>query len=233
MRRTIAGLATLALTAAALHAQAAPNTLTPAEQKAGWKLLFDGSTTNGWHNYKTKGATTGWSVVDGALTRTAAGGDIVTDSMYRNFELTLEWKISPGGNSGVMYRAADDAQEIYWSAPEMQVLDNTKHPDGKNPLTSAGSDYALYPAPQNAVKPVGEWNQVRLVVNGNHVEHWLNGKKVVDYTLGSPDWKARVAKSKFKDWPEYGKATTGRIGLQDHGDWVAFRNIKIRELPGS
>jgi hypothetical protein len=113
----------------------------------------------------------------------------------------------------------------------MQVLDDARHNDGKSPLTSAGSNFALHPAPRGAVKPAGEWNAVRLLVNGNHVEHWLNGTKVVEYELGSPEWKQLVSNSKFKEWPEYGQAAEGYIGLQDHGDAVAFRNIKIRILP--
>ena len=170
-------------------------------------------------------------MVEGALTRVASGGDIVTSDRFRNFELALEWQVSEGGNSGIFYRAADGAQAIYWSAPEMQVLDDARHPDGKSPLTSAGSAYGLYPAPRGVVKPAGEWNRVRLVVNGNHVEHWLNGVKVVEYELGSADWAERVARSKFTEWPEYGKAAEGRIGLQDHGDRVAYRSVKIRVLP--
>jgi hypothetical protein len=113
----------------------------------------------------------------------------------------------------------------------MQVLDDAGHPDGKSPLTSAGADYALYPAPLGVVRPAGEWNDVGLIVRGNHVEHWLNGTKVVDYELGSPDWEQRVKASKFAEWPTYGRAASGHIALQDHGDWVAYRNIKIRVLP--
>jgi hypothetical protein len=207
------------------------NTLTAAEQAAGWKLLFDGTTTNGWRGYKLDSMPGGWQVVDGALTRVAAGGDIVTRDQYANFELKLDWNISPGGNSGILYRGSEEEDAIYWSAPEMQVLDDARHPDGHSRLTSAGSDYGLYPSPAGVVKPAGEWNHVRIVVNGNHVEHWLNGVKVVEYELGSADWTAKVAASKFAPHPHYGRNTTGYISLQDHGDRVAYRNIKIRVLP--
>ena len=209
----------------------APNTLTPAEVKADWRLLFDGSTTKGWRAYSGDSMPSGWKVVDGTLTRVAKAGDIITADTYRNFELSVDWKIAPGGNSGIFYRAAPGSDAIYYSAPEMQVLDDAAHADGKDPLTSAGADYGLYPAPRGVVKPAGEWNSARIVVRGNHVEHWLNGKKLLEYELGSPDWTERVNQSKFKEWPEYGKAAEGYIGLQDHGDVVAFRNIKIRVLP--
>jgi alpha-3'-ketoglucosidase len=209
---------------------ASPNTLTPAEAKAGWRLLFDGTTTKGWRAYGADTMPPGWQVVDGALTRVAPAGDIITVDTYRNFELSVDWNISPGGNSGIFYRGALGSDYIYYSAPEMQVLDDARHSDGKSPLTSAGADYGLYPAPRGVVKPAGEWNTARVVVRGNHVEHWLNGKKIVSYELGSADWARRVAGSKFREWPQYGKAGEGYIGLQDHGDRVAYRNIKIRVL---
>ena len=208
-----------------------PNTLTAAESKAGWRLLFDGSTTRGWRAYNADSMPTGWRVVDGALTRVAPAGDIITTDTYRNFELSVDWNISPGGNSGIFYHGALGSDAIYYSAPEMQVLDDARHPDGQSPLTSAGADYGLYPAPRGVVKPAGEWNTAKVVARGNHIEHWLNGRKIVSYEMGSADWAARVAKSKFNQWPQYGKAAVGYIGLQDHGDRVAFRNIKIRLLP--
>jgi hypothetical protein len=186
----------------------------------------------GWRGYgRTAMPDSGWAVVDGAITRTGRGGDIVTTDAFRDFELALEWKVPPGGNSGVFYRALESADPIYYSAPEMQVLDDAAHADGKNPLTSAGSAYGLYAPPRGVVKPAGEWNAARLVVRGNQVEHWLNGQKVVAYELGSADWKAKVAASKFNEWKAYGTGTEGRIGLQDHGDRVQFRSIKLRVLP--
>lgn len=210
----------------------APNTLTDAERAEGWTLLFDGTSMQGWRGYgKTAMPDSGWSVIDGTITRTAQGGDIVTADAYRDFELALEWKVPPGGNSGVFYRALESADPIYYSAPEMQVLDDERHVDGKNPLTSAGAAYGLYAPPRGVVRPAGEWNAARLVVRGDSVEHWLNGQKVVAYELGSADWKAKVAASKFNEWKAYGTGKEGRIGLQDHGDRVQFRSIKLRVLP--
>jgi hypothetical protein len=211
--------------------QGSPNTLTAAERSAGWRLLFDGKTTAGWRGFLQDSVPSGWQVVDGALTRVASGGDILTRDKFRNFELTLEWNIAPGGNSGIFYRGSEDDNAIYWNAPEMQVLDDAGHVDGKSRLTSAGALYDLYPSPAGIVKPAGQWNQVRLVVKGKHVEHWLNGVKVVEYEFGSPDWTAKVKASKFAAHPHFGRNPTGYIGLQDHGDRVAYRNIKIRVLP--
>jgi hypothetical protein len=163
--------------------------------------------------------------------RVGPGGDIVTTEQYANFELTLEWNVAAGGNSGIFFRVTDATGAVYETGPEMQVLDDALHADGKSRLTAAGSNFALHEAPAGVVKPAGEWNRVRLVVNGAHVEHWLNGQEVVEYELGSPDWEARVQNSKFRQWPGYGRAPRGRIALQDHGDRVAYRDIKIRVLP--
>jgi hypothetical protein len=206
------------------------NTLTDAERAAGWRLLFDGSTTQGWRGYRMDSVPSGWQVVDGALTRVGGGGDIITREQLADFELALEWKIAPGGNSGIMYRVTEAYDATYQSGPEMQVLDDSAHADGLDRLTAAGSNYALHPVPAGVVKRAGEWNAARIVVKGNHVEHWLNGQKVVEYELLSPDWEAKVKQSKFVEWPGYGRAKQGHIALQDHGDWVAYRNIKIREL---
>jgi hypothetical protein len=169
--------------------------------------------------------------VDGAIERGTGGGDLVTDETFANFELALDWKVAPGGNSGIIYRIDDAGEQTYMTGPEMQVLDDERHPDGKSRLTSAGSVYGLYPAPTGVVKPAGEWNAVRIVVNGNSVVHWLNGVPAAKYDLGSADWERRVAASKFAEWKGYGRATRGRIGLQDHGDQVSFRNIRILVLP--
>ena len=208
-----------------------PNTLTDAERRAGWRLLFDGKTTEGWRGYMQDTMPSGWQVVDGVLARVAPARDIVYQEKFKNFELLVDWRIAPRGNSGIFYRGIEGPEAIYYSAPEMQVLDDTGHADGQSELTSAGAVYGLYPAPRGIVKPVGEWNTARILVQGNHVEHWLNGKRIAAYELGSADWSARVAQSKFKQWPEYGKATEGYIGLQEHGNWIGYRNIKIRVLP--
>jgi hypothetical protein len=210
------------------------NTLSAAEKAQGWKLLFDGKTTDGWRRFKGKTIGDKWKVIDGTLVLKPkdgkVGGDIVTVDQYDNFELSLEWRIASGGNSGIMYRVTETASAPYETGPEYQLLDNKKHPDGRSLLTSAASCYALYAPSIDMTKPVGEWNHTRLIVNGNHVEHWLNGEKVVTYELGSPDWEKRVQASKFKAMSRFGKEPKGHIDLQDHGDEVAFRNIKIRRL---
>jgi len=200
----------------------------PAAQE--WRQFFDGKTTAGWRGYHKQNMPDGWRVVDGALTRVASAGDIITIDQFDNFELQLEWQISPGGNSGIMYRVTEAGEESYHTGPEFQVLDNAGHADGKNPLTSAGSDYALYAPVRDVTVPVGGWNSVRLIVDGNHVEHWMNDVKLLEYELGSSDWLERVNASKFNEWPQYGKAPKGHIALQDHGDRVAFRNIRIRTI---
>ena len=211
--------------------QASLNTLTPAEREAGWALLFDGTSTAGWRGFRMTTMPAGWEAKDGALTRVSEAADIITVREYANFELTLEWSISPKGNSGIMYRVTEADSNTYETGPEYQVLDDQGHRDGLSRLTAAGSVYGLYPAPDGLVRPVGEWNQARIIVNGNDVEHWLNGTLVAHYVLGSPDWEARVANSKFRQWPGYGRAKSGYIALQEHGGWVGYRNIKIRVLP--
>jgi hypothetical protein len=236
MRLATALLAAIAVAACATSngnvTEAQVNTLTQAQQAEGWKLLFDGRTTNGWRNYRKETVGPGWTVVDGVLTRSGENaGDIITDDQYRNFDLVLDWRVAPGGNSGIFYRGTQEGDYVWQSAPEMQVLDDERHADGKSPLTSAGSVFALYEAPRGVVKPAGEWNTARVLVNGSHVEHWLNGQKLFEYELGSAEWKAKAEASKFKSMPLYGKAPEGHIGLQDHGDKVEFRNIRIRVLP--
>jgi hypothetical protein len=216
-----------------MHAQAAeepaPNTLTDNEKATGWQLLFDGKTTSGWRGVKKEKAPDGWQATNGALARVSGGGDIITNGQFDNFELVFEWKVTEGANSGVFFRVNEDYGVI--QSPEYQVLHNQKHADGRNPKTSAASNYALHAPTKDLTKPVGEWNQGKIVVNGDHVEHWLNGEKVLQYELGSDEWKSLVAGSKFKDMRYYGKATTGHIALQDHGDRVEYRNMKIRPLP--
>jgi hypothetical protein len=242
IRTLVRGLAAVALMAApavaqmdhSAHGAMAHNTLTGAEKKAGWSLLFDGQTLQGWRLYGGAPITSGWKVIDGTITRAERGGrDIITEQQFGDFELSLDWRLQPegpAGNSGIFYRAPETQTAIYWGAPEMQILDDARHPDGRSELTSSGANYALDGVPHGAAKPVGEWNTVRIVAKGATVEHWLNGKKVVEYEMWSPKWEAAVAASKFKDYPQYGRAKAGHIGLQEHGSYVAFRNIKIREL---
>ena len=225
------------------NAAATVNALTPAERAAGWKLLFDGKAWNGWRGFRReKMPDEGWTIEDGAIKHIAGngeqskqGGDIITVGKYDNFELQLEWRISPGGNSGIKYLVDEDMVKSGYSGLgfEMQILDDNQHPDAKMGKDGNRTASALYDliAPQNkALHQVGEWNQVRLIVNGNHVEHWLNGAKVVEYELGSPELKALIAESKYKTIQGFGEVRKGHILLQDHGHEVWFRNIKLREL---
>ena len=228
-RAACAAAAALAM-AGCVQAQEAMNTLTATERAAGWRLLFDGRSLDGWRGYNQPGVPDGWTVEQGTLTRVGPGGDIITIDLFTDFELALEWRVEEGGNSGVFYRAAEGEEWIYHSAPEFQVLDDAHHVDGESPRTSAGANYGLHPVPRGVVRPAGEWNSARIVVQGSRVEHWLNGTKVVEYELGGDEWRALVADSKFAEWPAYGQADRGHIGLQDHGDRVWYRNIKIREL---
>jgi 3-keto-disaccharide hydrolase len=215
---------------AAESTQAAHNSLSDAELAAGWQLLFDGETLEGWRGYYSEGIPDGWRAQEGMLERFSGGGDIMTAQEFTNFELTLDWRVEEGGNSGIFYLAATGSENIFRVAPEMQVLDDAGHHDGQNPLTSAGANYGLHPAPRGVVNPAGEWNSIRIKVENEQVEHWMNGQMIVEYVIGSPEWSELVANSKFDEWPEYGTARTGHIGLQDHGDPVWYRNIKVREI---
>jgi Domain of Unknown Function (DUF1080) len=207
------------------------NTLSAQERADGWRLLFDGRTTEGWKGYKTDTVPGAWHVVDGVLTKSVETGDLITQDEFGDFELAWEWKLAPGGNAGLFYRATEEYEHVYWSGPEYQLLDDARHPDGKSRLTAAGAAYGLYPAPAGVVRPAGEWNASRIVVKGSHVEHWMNGTKLLEYDLGSPDWEAKVKASKFGAWPHYGRAATGRIGVQgDHDGELSLRNVKIRVL---
>jgi hypothetical protein len=195
-----------------------------------WQDLFDGETLEGWKAFKDASPPEGWQVVDGAITRVGSGGDLVSAGQYGNFELMIEWNVSEGGNSGIMFRVDPTASRTFESGAEMQVLDDVNHPDGQSRLTSAGANYGLHPSPEGVVRPPGEWNEVRLIADGAHIEYWLNGTKVVEFEVWSPEWEELVANTKFVEWPGYGRAERGHIVLQDHGDWVAYRNIRIREI---
>jgi len=199
---------------------------------AEWIVLFDGKPTDQLRGYKQKDFPTNWVIVDGAL-KTVPGRavDLVTKDKFEDFELEFEWKVAPGGNSGVMYRVAETGGAPYQTGPEYQVLDDGGHGDGKNPKTSAGSLYALIaPNTEKTVKPVGEFNSSRVVFKKNHVEHWLNGAKVVDYEWGSDEVKALVAKSKFASMKDFMSQKEGHIDFQHHGQEVWFRNIRVRKL---
>ena len=205
--------------------------LTAGEQAGGWQPLFDGRTIDAWRGYKSDAVPAGWHVVDGVLTKSVSTGDLVSRAQFGNFELAFDWMLGPEGNAGVFYRGTEEYDHIYWSAPEYQLLDDSLAPDGKSRLTAAGSAFAVYPAPAGIVKPAGQWNSSRIVVQGAHVEHWMNGTKLLEYELWSPDWVARVKASKFKSWPNYGLAKRGYIGIQgDHPGTLELRNIRIREL---
>lgn len=198
-----------------------------------WQMLFDGTTLEHWRNYLSDGMSDKWQIEENTLTLNGkGGGDIITKETYDNFELRLDWKISECGNSGVFFHVieADSLKRTYYSGPEVQVLDNTCHPDAKIPKHRAGDNYDLHACSEETVKPAGEWNELTLIVNEGHVEHWLNGVKVVDYQLWSPEWEALYQASKFTKWPLYGRGKNGHIALQDHGDKVWFRNIKIKRL---
>lgn len=231
---------------AEVSTEAGPNELSEKEKEDGWELLFDGETTEGWRGYlKDEFPSQGWTIEDGALKvigsgagEAGGGGDIIFDEKFKDFELSLEWKVSEGGNSGIFYLAQEiEGEPIFTSAPEMQILDNERHPDarlGKDGNRMAGSLYDLIPAkPQNA-KPAGEWNKVNIIVYRGTVVHFQNDEQVVEYHLWTDDWKEMVADSKFKDWENFinagGEDRTGYIGLQDHGDDVWFRNIKIKRM---
>jgi hypothetical protein len=228
MNRTPLYALLLALSAGATALIAAE----PASNSTGaWRSLLQADRAPDWRGWKEPGLPAGWHIAGGVLSKEGAVDDLVTGQTFGNFELELEWKIGKAGNSGVFYRGTREYDHIYWSAPEYQLLDDANTEDGKSRLTAAGSDFALYPAPAGVVHPFNHWNKSRLLVQGNHVEHWLNGRKIVEYELKSADWKARVAASKFAAYHNYGLAASGLIGLQgDHPGALAIRNIRIREL---
>jgi hypothetical protein len=219
-----------------------PNTLTQAEIEEGWKLLFDGKSTEHWRGYNKEEFPLGWEVIDGTIHvigsgrgEAGGGGDIITKKKYKNFELSLEWMVSKGGNSGIFYLAQEIPGEPIWkNSPEMQILDNINHPDARLGIQGnrqAGALYDLIPAEPQTAKSAGEWNHVKIMVFKGTVVHWMNGEQVLEYHLWTDDWKEMVANSKFKDYDAFvNTADEGHIGLQDHGDDVWFRNIKIREL---
>ena len=222
------------------------NTLTPEEVADGWKLLFDGKTTKGWQSAKKLGSFPdhGWTVEDGVLSvnkgdgsESTNGGDIITDRKYKNFILKAEFKLTPGANSGIKYFVDPFTNQGAGSAIgcEFQVLDDNLHPDAKlgvNGNRTMGSLYDLIPAPKGVWETytIDGWQRAMVIVDGNHVEHWLNGHKLLEYERNNQMWNALVAYSKYKDWPNFGNAEEGYILLQDHGDHVSYRNVKIKEL---
>lgn len=199
-------------------------------QGGGWKPLFDGSSTSAWRAYQKAEMPTGWTIVDGALTKSSTVADLISRETFGDFELEFEWKLGKGGNAGIFYRATEEYIKVYWSAPEYQLLDDANNP-GDTRLTAAGSIYALYPAADGFQKPFGEWNTGRIVLKKGHLEHWLNGKKVAEGEMGSADWNAKVKASKFARWPNFALAPRGAIAIQgDHQGPLSLRNIRIRPL---
>lgn len=234
MKKTSSLLAFIGFALAAPLFAAAPNTLTPEEKSAGWRLLFDGQSLDGWRGYKTEAIGAGWKIQDGALAMTAPkSGDLVTKEEFGDFEFSFEWKISETGNSGVIYRSGFGEAASYRTGPEYQVLDNQKAEDNKKPNHLAGSLYDIGAAPSvDATKPVGQWNVGKIVIRGWHIEHWLNGVKLVDQDLSTAKGKADLAVSKFqgKGWEKFATLSRGHIALQEHDHLVYFRSLKIREL---
>jgi hypothetical protein len=195
-----------------------------------WRPLLDAQ-GSAWRGWKSESFPAGWRISGDELSKDGEVEDLVSREMFGDFELELEWKIGEGGNSGLFYRGTREYEYIFWSAPEYQLLDDAHAPDGKSRLSSAAAAYGLYAAPAGVLRPHGEWNTARIVVDGAHVEHWLNGRKVVDYELGSPEWKAKVAASKFGKWPNYGLAAKGYLAIQgDHPGAFALRRLRIRAL---
>ena len=244
MRRlAIAGLCVLALAAAPVAASqraARTNGLSAGERAGGWQLLFNGRDLSGWGSFSGGPPSRNWTVRDGALVLTAktgemSGGDLVTKESFGAFELTLDWKVERGGNSGVLYlaRNAPGTRNIYETGLEMQVLDNAGHSDGKIPSHRAGSLYDITVPPLSAARPAGSWNHARLLVERGRIRQWLNGTLTADVSFGDNAWRKRVAASKFAAMPLFGTFASGVIGLQDHGEPVAYRNIKIRKLGAS
>ena len=209
----------------------------PIEDKKGWISLFDGKTTKGWHSYGKTVTGEAWKVEDGSLHLDAGkglnAGDIVTDESFDDFDLKLEWKISKNGNSGIIFYIQDDPKKydyIWYTGPEMQVLDNDGHSDGKIIKHRAGNLYDLIAGKEGVVKAVGEWNQVEIISHKGKLDLLLNGVTVVSTTVGDDNWRNLIAGSKFKTKPDFGKVFSGHIGLQDHGNEVWFRDIKIKKL---
>lgn len=212
------------------------NTLTKNESVQGFRLLFDGKSTQGWKGYKNQ-PTASWSVKDGTLhcrsgenNYGAITADLSTVDQYENFELIVDWKISPKGNSGILYLVTEDKPYSYETGPEYQIIDDKNFPEKLEDWQLTAANYAMNPAPEARPNPAGQWNHTRILKRGNHVEHWLNGKRVVSYELHSRAWVTDKEKGKWRDYPSYGMAEKGYITFQNHGSEAWFKNIKIRKL---
>jgi hypothetical protein len=212
------------------------NTLTESEKKAGWKLLFDGKSLTGWRPYQNR-VTNSWSAENGVLyckgsatDKSDKRADLITGDEYKNFELSIDWKISPKGNSGILYLVTEDFPDAHLSGPEYQIIDDVNFPGKLEEWQKTGANYAMDPAPTATPKPVGEWNTTRIVVNKGQVQHWLNGKKLLEFDMWTEEWNKKKMSGKWKDAPGYGKSKKGHIALQDHGSEAWFKNIKLKEL---
>ena len=221
-------------TASTSAEESGQNILTQQEKEEGWELLFDGKTLTGWRNFKSQSIKPGWSVENGTLTmaKGSKGGDIITEKQFKNYDFTLEWKISKCGNSGIMFNVAeeDKYEKVWHTGPEMQILDNSCHPDAKIETHRAGDLYDMIACSKEVSRPAGEWNKARIRVDQGKTTFWLNETKVVEFEMFTEAWAAMIAESKFKTRSDFGTHKKGHIALQDHSDQVWFRNIKIKEL---
>lgn len=203
---------------------------TSADEERGFEPLFDGKTLMGWHGYQQDDVPPSWIIEDGSIRGSGAGPDLLTDTVHGDFDLRFEWKISEAGNSGVIYRATEDEQRAHQTGPEYQLLDDSQSANQDSPTTSTGALYGLYGASDKTLQPAGEFNRSRIVVQGERIEHWLNGEKLVDCEIGSEDWNKKVAASKFHKWDRFAKNKQGHVALQAHGSPVWFRGLRIKQL---
>jgi hypothetical protein len=212
--------------------QTKDNQLSAAEKKAGWKLLFDGKTLESWRSYQNT-ASDSWEVVSGELHCKKDGvikrADLITNDEYSSFELLADWKVSKGANSGILYHVLETHRASYETGPEYQLIDDLGYDSKLEKWQKSGADYAMHPPLKFASRPLGEYNHTRIVVKGDHVEHWLNGEKVADFHAWTPEWEKLKKQGKWKDYPDYGTAKSGYIALQDHGGGIWFKNIKIKK----
>jgi 3-keto-disaccharide hydrolase len=226
-------LAAFGLVMTVCHAQQGDNELTANEKKEGWILLFDGANIDDWRTYQNKEEDS-WEIRDGQLYCKREGvskrADLISRETFDDFELSIDWKVDHGANSGIIYRANEEHSASYESGPEYQLIDDEGYPEKLEDWQKSGSDYDMHPPAKIVSKPAGEYNHTVIKASGRHIEHWLNGEKVADFIIGSPEWIARKTKSKWKDLPNWGLASKGYICLQDHGGGIWFKNIKIRRL---
>jgi hypothetical protein len=232
-RRLFVGIVLVFAISSFVIFQTPDNTLTDKERKQGWVLLFNGESTEGWRPFKNRQADS-WEVVNGELVNKTEGvtkrADLITNEQFENFELLFDWKLKPQGNSGLIYLVTEDNGATYESGPEYSLIDDEGYPEKLNDVQKSGANYDVHAPSVAAAKPVGEYNRSRIIVNNSRVEHWLNGKKVVEYEIGSPEWESKKNNSKWKDVKPYAKAKKGHLALQDHGGGVWFKNIKVRKL---